>query len=194
MMRQSRLKKILMMLVLVAIASPALAGLIYTWEEWDPDSRTPASGPSATGKIKFADGVSFYDFEDEVVTFLFTTPEGQDFDESFAFEALAGVEVGGEFLCFSTCFPEKKAKKKAIKKLPASEKFLRFQRTVREPVMDSLMDWDAGYSTEPIAFDTHTEEESGFGRWVRVPEPPAVFLLLAGLGLIAFVRRRLAGR
>jgi hypothetical protein len=186
MMRLPGLGKILTLLALAAIANPALAGLVYTWQD-----AGPLNGTGATGMVEFADGVELFDESNDVLAFWFTTSgvggnSGHTYDKSFAFEALGDVAVGGEFLCFSSCDVEKVAREAARK-----DTFLLFGRAGPD---NSDLDWLAAY--EAIAAQTVDSpvNESGLGRWVRVPEPPALYLLFAGLGLIGLVRKRAAGR
>jgi len=201
MMRRPHLKKILVTLLLVGIAAPALASLIYTWEDLD--------STGATGMIEFANGVDFYDEELDVLAFSFTTPLGQSFDETFAFEALAGVDLGAEFLCFGSCSGKKTGAKKKAKTDTVLLLFGPTERTFKkgtpELELRSFMDWSVsvgkkkakkkadGSIDEVIEFPV---EEIGFGRWARVsvPEPSALLLVFTGLGILSHFRRRVARR
>ena len=193
MLTRPSFRKFLIVMALAAMAPPALAGLIYHWQ---PD---PQSAPGATGSVEFAPGVTQFDNEDEALAFSFTTPgtdesDGWTYDSSFAFEALRLVEVGGEYLCFVSC-TEKKTVKRAAKK----GTFIFFSRV--DDNDNTLLDWRAGYQLHPENVDERSAFiETGIGRWVRVgdgvrvPEPPVVFLLLAGLGLFALIRRRVVAK
>jgi hypothetical protein len=180
-----------MILTLVALAAPvpaAVAGLVYHWET------DPLSGAGVTGSIEFAPAVASLDSEDDVLAFSFTTPgtddsDGWTYGSPFAFVALDNVVVGGEFLCFFSCTTEK-----TVKRAARSGEFILFNPVSHDD--NTLLDWRAGYPVDPDTFEntsaTHSEE--GMGRWVRVgdgarvPEPSAIVLMLAGLGLVVVGR------
>lgn len=223
MIRQPRLKKIFMTLVLVAIGTPALAGLVYQW--------MPLDGTGGSGRVEFVDGLSFYDGDPaDIESFEFTVTyagaSGRQvvFDE-FVFENLSDIEVGGEYLCFDNCGKKKAAKKKVTKRKTAKKKTaekaaatLTFAPVTKKAAgagdnlspeqLLALMSWtsDATFGAEKkkktfIQLETKTTQivqagESGYGLWRRVaiPEPSTLMLLLLGLGLLSLARRRITRR
>lgn len=172
---------------LVAVmAMPALAGVIYQWDEFNTNSET-------TGSIEFHDGVTVFDEAGDIASFSFVTHGKRSFDQQFAFEALGGVVL--EDFLFAAGVSKSQASP-ALTEPPPGDPILQDPETVtlsfsrQKKVASPEMVWRVLVS---IAGPKTTTEfvEGGSGRWVRVqvPEPPVVLLLLAGLMGLSFARR-----
>lgn len=187
----------LIVLILSAASVPAMAGLIYTWQD-DVD-------PSVTGFIEFADSFVLGDVVDpytdgSIVDFGFMAAGVEvGFDDVWSF-FFTDIELNEFGLCSPSCDAHggvRKTKKKYSRETGDSFSYVEFEPTWREGYR-----WD--YYVDGLVIAEGEDEPvrvyfDGTGTWalgsaVPVPEPGALGLFLCGLGLIGVMRRRLKAR
>lgn len=224
MLQRRRWKRGVVILILLLVTTPVMAGLIYKWNE------DPSSGSAATGLIEFTDTVSVNNIIDpsiDIQSFSFSniflsdwSLIDIDFNTSHYLEPLDdGLDLT------LTPPPSSSGKKKAATKTAylnldrsniTDSFFLSFTKSAKkkaatkngDPTPSSAIYWDWESTGIYVATDESGKKKAakkalpvyGYGYWtlqggpVPVPEPSSLLLVLTGIAAVSAIWRRMRRR
>ena len=211
--RGKRSLQLLFGLLVLALAGPVMAGLIYTWVD-DVDA-------GVTGSISLADGIGFGDTFDpmdpsNIPGFQFLVGGKElGYDEFFT-DAGLDFEPNALGLCSPNCDTHGDLGKKTAAKKKVGSDYVFFEPVITKqpavkkgtPPPPPVFRWSYSASVTQSVVDTGGKQPAekkgsnlfdGTGLWVLsspvpVPEPGTLLLLLTGVAALTQLRKRLHAR